>query len=198
MTTMHLDAGRAAVIAFMAALALPLTVSCAKDDSDIVRGHGLAIASLRAQSRAGVYAAAAQAAFDVGDPSLSLLLDRRILPRTIGLASAGMLPDAIPAAMRRNGIVRGTCEPPLTGVVGAPRCAAELPGYVLRFSPVFKAGGDTVEVYVFAQKYDNPKSGFTNPLRFERAYLVVPGSSGAWRAVKEGKIGKEIRGEGRV
>lgn len=194
---MHLDAGRAAGIVFMAALALPLIVSCAKDESDVVRGHGLSIASLPAQSQAGVYSAAAEAAFDVADPSLSLLLDRRMLPRTIGLASGGMLPDAITAAMRRGGIVKGTCEPPLSGVVGAPRCAAELPGYVLRFSPVFKASGDTVEVYVFAQKYDNPKSGFTNPLRFERAYLVVPAPTGAWRAVKEGKIGKEIRGEGR-
>jgi len=194
---MHLDAARAAGLALIAALALPLTVSCAKDESDIVRGHGLSIASLATKAQAGVYTAAAQAAFDVADPSLSLLLDRRYLPRTIGLASGGTLPEAIAAAMRRDAIVKGTCEPPLTGVVGAPRCAAELPGYVLRFSPVFKASGDTVEVYVFAQKYDNPKSGFSNPLRFERAYLVVPASSGAWRAVKEGKIGKEIRGEGR-
>jgi hypothetical protein len=194
---MRLNSRRAAWIALTAVLTLSLAVGCANDESDIVRGRGLADVSLPAASRAGVYAAAARAAFDLTDPSLSLLLDRRMLPRTIGLASSGLLSDAIAKDMRSSGVVQGTCEPPLKGVVGAPRCAAALPGYVLRFSPVFKAAGDTVEVYVFAQKYDNPKSGYSDPLRFERAYLVVPLSSGAWRAVKEGKIGKEIRGEGR-
>jgi hypothetical protein len=194
---MHVNAGRAVRIALRVALSSPLAVSCANDDSGIVRGRGLSVMALPVESQAGVYAAAARAAFDVPDPSLSLLLDRRILPRTIGLASDGMLPAVATNAMRQSGVVKGTCEPPLTGVVGAPRCTAALPGYVLRFSPVFKAAGDTVEVYVFAQKYDNPKSGYSDPLRFERAYLVVPSGSGDWRAVKEGKIGKEIRGEGR-
>jgi hypothetical protein len=194
---MLLNAGRAVRVVLVVALTWPLIVSCADDDSDIVRGRGLSVESLSPNSQAGVYAAAARAAFDVADPSLSLLLDRRILPRTIGLASAGLLSDAVAGALRRSGVVKGTCEPPLTGVVGAPRCTAALPGYVLRFSPVFHASGDTVEVYVFAQKYDNPESGYSDPLRLERAYLVIPSVPGAWRAVKEGKIGKEIRGEGR-
>jgi hypothetical protein len=64
----------------------------------------------------------------------------------------------------------------------------------VRFSPIFKLRGDSVQVYVYAQKYDNATSGNSDRLRFERAYQVVPNGE-RWRAVREGRVPKEIRGE---
>jgi hypothetical protein len=168
--------------------------ACGGDASSDVRGRGLALASLPPASQAGVYDAAARAAFEVDDPALSLLLDPRVLPRTIGLASAGRLPENVTQELRRRGIIKGVCEPPLDGGRGTPRCAADLPGYVVRFSPVFAMRADSTQVYIYAQKYDTRGSGNSPPLRFERAYQVVRRGDG-WRAVREGRIPKEIRGE---
>jgi hypothetical protein len=146
-----------------------------------------------AASQANIYEAAARAAFNVGDPALSLLLDRRELPRTPGLDSDAQIPAGV-VAEARKGIFKGTCEPSLTAAKGTARCKAELPGYVLRFSPVFAALGDTAEVYMYAQRYDTPSSGISETLRFERAYQVVRTADG-WRAAREGRVPKEIRGE---
>jgi hypothetical protein len=163
------------------------------DDSNFVRGRGLQTAALAPAAQAGVYEAAVRGAFEVDDPSLSLLLDPRELPRTVGLDSAARLPSAVVSAMRERGIVKGTCEPPLIGR-RTPRCSAARPGYVVRFSPVFALRGDSLAAYVFAQKYDTPSSGYSEPLRFERVYHVVRSGDG-WRAALEGRVPKDIRGE---
>ena len=145
-------------------------------------------------SQANIYEAAARAAFDVSDPGLSLLLDRRQLPRTTGLESGGQISEAVVAETQKRGIFKGTCEPSLEAAKGTVRCKAALPGYVLRFSPVFAERGDTAEVYMYAQRYDTPSSGISETLRFERAYQVVRTADG-WRAAREGRVPKEIRGE---
>ena len=132
-------------------------------------------------------------AFEVDDPSLSLLLDPRELPRTVGLDAGARLPDGVASAMRERGTVKGTCEPPLTSR-RTPRCTAARPGYVVRFSPVFAMRGDSVAAYIFVQKYDTPSSGYSEPLRFERVYHLVRAGDG-WRAALEGRVPKEIRGE---
>jgi hypothetical protein len=168
--------------------------ACGGDASNDVRGRGMAIAQLSPAAQAAVYDAAARGAFDVNDPALSLLLDARLLPRTIGLASSGRLPESVTEEMHRRGTIKGTCEPALDGGRGTPRCSADLPGYVVRFSPVFTLRGDSTQVYIYAQKYDTKGSGNSPPLRFERAYQVVRRGDG-WRAVREGRIPKEIRGE---
>jgi hypothetical protein len=149
---------------------------------------------LPAAGRANIYEAAARAAFDVSDPALSLLLDRRELPRTPGLESGGQISEGVVAEARKHGVFKGTCEPSLTATTGTAHCKAELPGYVLRFSPVFAERGDTAEVYMYAQRYDTPASGISETLRFERAYQVVHSDDG-WRAAREGRVPKEIRGE---
>ena len=82
------------------------------------------------------------------------------------------------------------------GTRGTAHCTARLPGYVLRFSPVFTIKGDSLQVYMFAQKYDTPASGMSETLRFERAYQVVKHGA-AWTAVREGHVPKEIRAEPR-
>lgn len=140
-----------------------------------------------------MYDATARGAFTLDDPALSLLLDPRELPRTVGLEVVGRLPQAVVTAMRDRGTVKGTCEPPVDDRK-TPRCTAARPGYVVRFSPVFAMRGDSVEAYVFAQKYDTPSSGYSAPLRFERVYHLVRSGDG-WRAALEGRVPKEIRGE---
>ena len=177
-----------------AALAFLIATGCRPDDSNVVRGRGLTELTLSAAARANIYEAAARAAFDVTDPALSLLLDRRELPRTTGLEPAGQISEGVVAEALKRGVFKGTCEPSLTGTKGTARCKAALPGYVLRFSPVFAERGDTAEVYMYAQRYDTPASGISETLRFERAYLVVNTADG-WRAAREGRVPKEIRGE---
>lgn len=163
------------------------------DDSNFVRGRGLQPAVLSAATQAAVYDAVVRGAFEVDDPSLSLLLDPRELPRTVGLDAGARLSDAVASAMRQRGTVKGTCEPPLTSR-RTPRCTAARPGYVVRFSPVFAMRGDSVAAYVFAQKYDTPSSGYSEPLRFERVYHIVRSGDG-WRAALEGRVPKDVRGE---
>ena len=150
--------------------------------------------TLPVAAQANVYEAAARAAFDVNDPARSLLRDRRELPRTTGLEAGGPITQALIAEARRRGVFKGTCEPSLTVTKGTARCKAELPGYVLRFSPVFAERGDTAELYMYAQRYDTPSSGISETLRFERAYQVVRTPEG-WSAAREGRVPKEIRGE---
>jgi hypothetical protein len=65
---------------------------------------------------------------------------------------------------------------------------------VIRFSPVFALRGDSVQVYLYVQKYDTPSGDTSQTLRFERAYQVVR-TGDDWRAVREGRVPKEIRGE---
>jgi hypothetical protein len=178
------------------AFAAHVASGCGGGDSSILRGHGLAVASLSPEARGDVYDAAARAAFDLNDPTQSLLLDRRGLPRTVGLAPADTLPEAVEAEMRRRGSIKGVCQPPISASRMTVRCTAVLPGYVIRFSPVLAMAADTVEVYLFAQNYDNASSGYSAPLRFERAYQVVRAGD-SWRAAREGRIPKEVRGDKR-
>lgn len=177
-------------------LGMLCATACNTDEPSGVRGRGLAESTLPAADQARVYEAAARTAFEVDDPSLSLLLDARQLPRDVGLAATGRVTDTVAAALRQRGVVRGTCEPSLTTTRGAPRCTAARPGYVVRFSPVFALRGDSVQVYMYAQKYDTPGGEMSQALRFERAYQVVKRGD-EWRAAREGRVPKEIRGETR-
>ena len=179
---------------FALPVCLAAVLGCSSESSSDVRGRGLAVAPVSPEAQARIYEAAASSAFDVTDPSLSLLVDPRRLPRVVGLTPDGRLPDSVISALRSGTVIKGTCEPPLTGVVGAPVCKAERPGYVLRFSPVFTIKGDSTQVYLYAQQYGTPESGVSPTLRFERAYQVVRRGD-EWRAVREGHVPKEARGE---
>lgn len=174
--------------------AIVLGGACARDDSaNHARGRGLEPASLSPSTQAAVYQAALRGAFELDDPALSLLLDSRQLPRTVGLGDAAPLPETVVRELRQRGIVKGTCTPPIT-TRGTPNCIAERPGYVVRFSPVFAMQGDSVAVYLFAQQYDTPASGHSAPLRFEHVYHLVRSGDG-WRAALEGNVPKSVRGE---
>jgi hypothetical protein len=166
---------------------MALALGCKRDDDGSVRGRGLSIATLPAPARAKVYEAAARGAFEL-DPSLWLLLDGRILPRVIGLTPDGRVPALVADQMKTDGVIRGTCEPPI-GATGVPTCTAERPGYIVRYSPVFTLGPDSVQVYIYIQKYDVPGVEPSEVLRFERAYQIVR-TGDDWRAVREGRVPK--------
>jgi hypothetical protein len=181
-------------VVYAVAFAAGALAACSRgDDSNVVRGKGLEVASFPAPVAARIYEAAARGSFDVDNTPL--LIDRRRLPLGIGLDDGGPLDSATIAEMRSRGTVKGACEPPLEGTTGAPKCAAEYPGYVVRFSSIFSLGKpDSVQVYMFSQKYDTPASGNNDRLRFERAYQIVR-TGDNWRAVREGRVPKEARGE---
>lgn len=165
---------------------LALGAACGVDDSNIVRGRGLAVADLPPRAQAAVYSAALHGAFDFPDPALSLLLDPRKLPRGAGMAASDSLPPAVKRALEGLGAVNGTCEPVIVSKK-TPRCDARLPGYVVRFSDILRLGGDSVQVYLAVQKYDTRTSPPTESLRFEKVYQVT-GSGERWRAVREGRL----------
>jgi hypothetical protein len=77
-------------------------------------------------------------------------------------------------------------------VKGPPHCTAALPGYVVRFSPVFKLGGDSTQVYVYVQKYDTPNSDPSQTMNFENAYQIVHRGD-EWGAAREGRVPRELR-----
>jgi hypothetical protein len=156
------------------ALVVVLLAACmANEDDHFVRGHKLKVASMTADARIAVYRSALGAAFDLRDPALTLLLDRRKLPRVGGMADEGRLSGPVANGLRERGVVMGNCEPPITTSRKTPVCTARGPGYIVRFSDVLARGGDSVEVYLAVQKFDTPSSGASESLRFERAYQLV-------------------------
>ena len=156
------------------AIATVLLAACtANEDDHFVRGHNLRVASMPADARIAVYQAALGAAFDLRDPSLTLLLDRRKLPRVGGMAEEGRLSGPVANGLRERSVVQGVCELPITTSRKTPVCTARGPGYIVRFSEILARGGDSVEVYLAVQKFDTPSSGASDSLRFERAYQLV-------------------------
>jgi hypothetical protein len=129
-------------------------------------------------ARASVYQAALAAAFDLRDPALTLLLDRRKLARVGGMGEEGRLAGPIERELEKRVVVYGECEPPITASRKTPQCMARGPGYVVRFSDVLARGGDSVEVYLAVQKFDTPRTSGSESLRFERAYQLVRRGNG--------------------
>jgi hypothetical protein len=172
----------------LAAFAALLVAACTSGDDDhFVRGHNLRVASIAPAARVPVYEAALGAAFELNDPALTLVLDRRLLPRAGGMVEDGRLPDAVETGLRQRGLIHGVCEPPITTSRKTPQCTARGPGYVVRFSDVFARGGDSVEVYLAVQKFDTPSSGASESLRFERAYQLVH-RAGGWQPIREARV----------
>ena len=124
---------------------LVLLAACtANEDDHFVRGHNLRVASMTADARIAVYRAAVGGAFDLRDPALTLLLDRRKLPRVGGMAEEGRLSGPVANGLQERGVVQGVCEPPITTSHKTPVCTARGPGYIVRFSDVLARGGDSV------------------------------------------------------
>lgn len=169
------------------ALLLANVIACGDrgGDGPDVRGSGLRAAPLDDRGRAAVYDAALRQAFDV-DSALVLLVDPAILPRNGTFARDAKLDDDVVARLQQAGATRGTCET-TEDTRRTPRCAAAGPGYVLRFSDVFQAKGDTVRVFVAAQRFRTASGlGPTSRFAFESGFEIVRQGSG-WRVAREGR-----------
>ncbi len=162
-------------------------IACSGRGSDgpDIRGNGLRTAALDDRARALVYDAAMRQAFDV-DSSLILLVDPAILPRNGSFARDARLGDDALSGMRRAGMTRGSCETVDDGK-HAPQCAADGPGYIVRFSDVYQARGDTVRVFLAAQRFRTTAGvGPAARFAFESAFEVVRRGDG-WRVAREGR-----------
>src|SRR5215207_1601089 len=115
-----------------------IAVACQESEPEsaqAVRGPGMKVARLSTDAEAAVYQAALGASFDANS-GLTALLHPRRLPRTAGLAGGREVPASLVEALRKRGVVRGTCEPP--GGRDTPTCNAPAAGYVIRGSNVFQ------------------------------------------------------------
>jgi hypothetical protein len=162
--------------------------SCAREP-EAYRGPGLEVASLPPDDVVGVYRATLAAAFNLGDPGLSLLVDPVLLPRGEGLAGGDSMPPAIRSLLQRDGLVKGTCQVQVEKTRTPLVCRAGRPGYVVRFSAPLALGGghDSVQVHLVVQQYAVPKGPVAQRLRFERAYHVARRGR-TWRAVREARL----------
>jgi hypothetical protein len=162
--------------------------SCAPEP-EAYRGPGLAVASLPPDDIVGAYRATLGAAFNLGDPALSLLVDPVLLPRGEGLAGGDTMPLAVRSALERNRLVKGTCQVPVEKTRTPLVCRADRPGYVVRLSaPLALAGGhDSVQVHLVVQQYAVPKGPVAQRLRFERAYHLARRGP-TWRATSEARL----------
>ncbi len=179
---------RSTTLVVLAAATALLAVACGPNPEDsYVRGRGLKVADLTLQDQAAIYKEAIGGSFTVGDPSLYLLLDPRLLPRTAGYTDGQAVGTAMQNVLLHSHIVQGTCEPPIEREPKIPHCRAPMAGYLVRFSNVFRMRGDTMAVYLYVQRYSTPSSVGIGRLRFEREYKVVKHGN-AWEAVVEGRI----------
>ena len=167
---------------------LVVMAGCAEQNADdgFLRGSGLQIRELPVPARVAIYDTAVKTAFDVG-PGLTLLLDPRLLPRTKGLGPGAPVPKDVADALQRRGIVQGTCQAPEEGSKEAARCDVANPGYIVRFSDVFRMAGDSVQVHIAVERYNTSTSAKAEVMRFEKAYQVV-GSGESWRVVRQGRV----------
>jgi hypothetical protein len=162
---------------------------CAQREPEAYRGAGLRVDSLPPNDVVRVYQATLGAAFPMADPSLSLLVDPLLLPRSKGLAGGDRMPPTVRSALQRERLVKGICQVPLEKTRTPLVCRADRPGYVVRLSAplALGAGHDSVQVHLVVQQYAIPKGPVAERLRFERAYHVVR-SGRTWRAVGEARL----------
>jgi hypothetical protein len=181
---------RRAIGPLVASLVLTAALAgCSDPDRDIIRGHGLKVAQITTTARAHVYEAALHAAFHLDDPTLVLLMQPRVLPRTAKIESGDSMPKAITSVLEDDGAIHGLCQPQAVPNQKTPRCATSMPGYVVRFSDVLQLTHDTVEVFVSVVSFDTrtyPKQAF---MEFENVYQIAKTPDG-WSAAREGRVPK--------
>jgi|SRR6185312_10503295 len=152
------------------------------------RGAGLEVAHLSAEQQAAAYASALSGAFDLGPP-LVLLLDPALLPRRRTDQPSDTLPAGVARALSARGVVQGSCAAVVPATRLAPVCKAQSAGYRVQFSPVFRMRGDTVQIYLVAQRYrpTAETAGYQPPLEFEQRYALVR-SGRQWRIVRQERL----------
>ncbi len=151
------------------------------------RGAGLDVAQLTAATEAAVYDAAVRNAFDVG-PQLKLRLHPRLLPRTGGFEGGDAVDSTVAAHLLGSSLVLGVCEPRALSGHRAPVCDAPESGYVIRGSPVYRRGGDTIQFYMLSELHAVSETSGQEPFQFEMAYQLIPRDGDRWSVVAEGRV----------
>ena len=181
---------RSSPCALVLAASLPmwLLAGCdavSRGGGDDPRARGRDVVRLTAPDRARLYAAALGQAFDLG-PGLTLLLDPALLPAGGGYDRARSMPPPVTEQLRASGIIRGTCVPERRQRGAAPSCAADMAGYAVRLSEIFRAAGDTVRLYLRAERFSRAADGarYAPAFAFEERYSLVRSTQG-WSVVKK-------------
>jgi hypothetical protein len=172
--------------ALLVAMAVCAATVCAREEI-AYRGPGLQVAPLPLGDRFAVYRAALAGSFRLDDPSLSILVDPTLLPRSAGLTGGDTLQPELLASLRQSGLVKGTCVIPVRRTREPLVCPADRAGYLVRFSEPFALGGDSVQVNLVVEQYAIPYGPRAQRLRFERAYHVSR-QGRTWRAVREARL----------
>jgi predicted small secreted protein len=156
------------------------------DAGDDIRGGGAPSAKLNAAQKAGAYDAALREAFNV-DSELVLLIDRSILPRTGGWESRDTLDAAVVRELRSAGTIRGECVPVRKDTKHGPTCVSNAPGYVVRVTDLFQVRGDTVRMFLAADRFQTASGiGPAQKFSFESGYELLR-KNGKWTVVREGR-----------
>ena len=170
---------------FLVALGAFLS-GCSKEEQ-AYRGPGLTVASVPTRDAVAIYRATLSGSFNVNDPSLWILVDSLLLPRSAGLEGGTPMSPALIAALRNAGVTKGVCTVPVHPTREPLRCDAERAGYAVRFSDLLQLGRDSVQVYVVVEQYATPSGPAAERLRFERAYHVSRRGT-VWRATREARL----------
>lgn len=138
------------------------------------RGSARDLARLSDAQRAQAYSASLRQAFELG-PALMLLLDSRMLPASGGYSAGGTLPPGVSQHLRGSGVIQGLCRPTPGEQGAAPSCDAERAGYVIRFSEIFGAPGDTIRLYLTAERFRPRRDGarYASAFAMEERYSLV-------------------------
>ena len=165
-----------------------LASGCGKGapEDSYVRGHGVQGAKLSIAAESQVVEASIRAAFDV-DPSLTLRVHPRRLPRTAGDSGGNPVASGLARLLRDRGMVLGMCEPIRSSPRDTPRCTGPEAGYIIRVSDVFAISPDTFEIYFGVEKFGASTGLKPEALRFEKVYQIVREGQ-RWRVVREGRM----------
>lgn len=186
MRTRELFRRVAAMWAAVASAALVAGCEGGARASDDVRGGGLPVATLEPAIAAAAYEAALREAFDV-DSALVLVVDPAPLPRDGSLHREGKLHDDVVRALLAGGTVRDICEPHRPDPKRGPQCATAAPGYVVRFSDVYRMTGDSARLFVAAERFQTRSGiGPAGRFAFETGFQLVR-RGGQWTVVAAGR-----------
>jgi hypothetical protein len=179
---------RAAPRALRFAIALVLfacTTEEAEKEGPQSRSAGRPRAELRPADAASAYVAALHEAFEI-NAGLFLVLDPAVLPRSGGYATSVNLSQPAVRALRATDVVRGVCRPERPRIGYAPRCDVAAQGYAVRLSDIFQLPGDTVRLYLTAERFTSKRdtTGYHPAFAFEERYQLVR-RGGQWVVVKK-------------
>lgn len=147
------------------------------------RGRSSEVVRLAPARQAAAYEAALRTSFDLR-PELILVLDPVKLPAAGGYDEGGEVAPELAAALVAAGTMRASCSPARRDAARAPRCGIPAPGYAVRVSDVFRAGGDTLRLFLTAERVQPAAdSSYVKAFAFEGRYVLLPTEAG-WRVVR--------------